>query len=496
MQENNFEKEVQQKMEDLKINPGGEVWQKLSVAIATRKTDRRIFGIVLLLLIIGCSILFLNNDVEIKNIKAVSEKDDRVAISTIMPPTNDIDSNRKMPEAISVNTGSKAGDKPGVVKKVDTPKKDGYPQTSGAGNLVTLNEPYKPGNVNDQITTGDKDKVTNSTNEVRRETSQKVALLTNDNEPVDLNREINKTGDSNKIIIDDRTREAKDVEIQTRLTGAIAKDEVDIKGKSLSDTTAASAVDVKKAPSVKKSMLSKQKNKWKVGVNFSLGVTTTRNSYLGIIGSGSSDESKAYDNLNQSTGGTGAVTYSHTPSKIKAGTGLIVGMFAQKNIFMKTNLLLGLNYKRYSSGMLTGMRIDSTGNFNQANSFYRSGNGNSFKNHFHFIELPAALRVNLSGQRKTPFYLNLGVSVSRLIGSNALQFDTLSGIYYNNNAVFNKTQLNVSAGLLFSLPGSSKNPILIGPDINFSLNKMANSGLYKKRHYSYFGMVVQKALSK
>jgi hypothetical protein len=46
MQENNFEKQVQQKMDELSIKPSEELWQKVSFAIAKRKTDRRIFVII------------------------------------------------------------------------------------------------------------------------------------------------------------------------------------------------------------------------------------------------------------------------------------------------------------------------------------------------------------------------------------------------------------------------------------------------------------------
>ena len=42
MQENNFEKQVQEKMDDLRIDPSGELWQKVSSRIGSKKRDHRV----------------------------------------------------------------------------------------------------------------------------------------------------------------------------------------------------------------------------------------------------------------------------------------------------------------------------------------------------------------------------------------------------------------------------------------------------------------------
>ena len=59
MQENNFEKQVQQKTDELKLKPSDEVWSKIAVVIAKRKTDRRIFAILLLLLLFTGEAVFV-----------------------------------------------------------------------------------------------------------------------------------------------------------------------------------------------------------------------------------------------------------------------------------------------------------------------------------------------------------------------------------------------------------------------------------------------------
>jgi hypothetical protein len=61
MQENNFEEQVKEKAGDLKLQPSAEVWQKLSVALAKNKTDRRLtVFLCLFLLFIGSAIFIVS----------------------------------------------------------------------------------------------------------------------------------------------------------------------------------------------------------------------------------------------------------------------------------------------------------------------------------------------------------------------------------------------------------------------------------------------------
>jgi hypothetical protein len=243
-----------------------------------------------------------------------------------------------------------------------------------------------------------------------------------------------------------------------------------------------------------------QKSKWKLGFNFSAGGVAMQNGVLGVIGLGNADEAKTYAAYSPVTGGStgSATTPVAAPSTIDPGFGFVLGAFLQKNISPNMSLLFGLNYKRYSSSMMVGGRVDSSflSNMNSGRVSYRSGSSTEYKNNFHFLELPVALQFRVTKQNKLPVYIYSGLTIAQLIGSNALQFTAQPGSYYSDNGLFNKTQVNVSAGILFSLSRRAKNPFLLGPDINFSLSEMANSGLYKDRHYSYLGIVLQKRIGK
>jgi Outer membrane protein beta-barrel domain len=508
MQENNFEKQVQQKTDELKLKPSDEVWQKVLLAIAKRKSGRRKFAIIFLLLLLISSATFIlwDHTSGIKMNNTISEKNNPAKKNRTNEHTAGINAPQKIALENRPETGNKnsAAERIRIIKDNAVAKKTGYQHRATLVHLpvkttisVAIDEPDD----HNIVDPGDaKDNVNSNKDKVSYKTGQKLSVSVSNSNPVGLDNKTIGSNDAPQTKAGEITPGINDVPLKERITDSVSTNGIGTEEQVKDTAGVIQKTDLKKTASAKGSLQTKQRSAWKIGFNLSLGAAATQNGYLGIIGSGSSDESKAFTtDPSQSTGGNagGQVAYiAHTPSKITTGTGLVLGLFLQKNISSKTNLLFGLNYKIYNSAMMIGKRVDSSSNFSLENFFYRSGNSYRYKNHFHFLELPVALRFKLGKQNKLPVYLNTGVSVARLVGSNALQFDTLSGSYYGHNALLNKTQVNISLGLLFSLFGRSTNPFLIGPDINISLNKMANSGLYKDRHYSYFGILVQKSIGK
>lgn len=505
MQESNFEKQVQQKMDELTLNPSGAVWQKVADALEKRKGNRRVIAIVLLaLLFVGSTVFFLLNqstktkfDASLTD-KIVPQKMDDIRESS---GGNNISSKDVVP-GISDRTGESRSAGSAIL-----PRNASVSKTTSARQIriPALISPESSG----QLTTSEnisnpadkkvKEVVRNKSNNINYKNRQQVKMKISSTEPEELVNEVNAFVDTgNAVVLED------DIKIDQLVTDTINKVVTDI-GKLSADTIAVIQIlREEKKVGITKVTQPKQKAKWQFGLNFSAGFAATKSSYLGIIGLGNTDELKAFDPAQSNTGTTGTgsgISIPYTPSEIKSGAGIIMGVFIQKGVSRKTNLQFGLNYKSYNSSMQIGNRVDSNlsygGNlFNRDNFFYRAGTKGNYKNHFHFIELPVSVRIKLGKQNKLPVYLNSGFTISQLITTNALQFDALSGSYYRDNAAFNKTQFNISAGLLLSLSGNTNNAFLIGPDLNFSLTKMANSGLYKNRHYSYIGIQLRKGIGK
>ncbi len=509
MPENEFEKQVQQKMDGLKLKPSAEVWQNVADAITKRKTDRRIIAFIFLALFLSVAGIFIytsytENNRHLAN-KMVSSKTNSFTTDTVKnlnaKRVDDIEKNklyRKDPvtgkaKMLHNNTGKK-----GIINHQKTITEL---LSVKSANLI------KEQKIINKNSIAVKDAIYNSNKKLQFKKKQQLKLKVSNGVVADDLNETPLVNSSTEQTIASTTDSSEDITgVKKIILKPVIKNTIDSSESASRITTQVIEENNKKNTIEKKSKQIKQKNNWQFGFNFSLGVTTTQNGYLGVIGAGNSDASKVYNFADPGTSGSNngqASSAVYHPAKINPGAGVTAGVFMQKNISSKTNIVLGLNYKIYSSVMMVGYRVDSVlygSNNYSLNSadriFYRSGVDRKYKNHFHFIELPLAVHIKLSNKSKPAVYLNAGIAIAQFIGSNALQFDTASGKYYRNNNMLNKTQANISAGLLFALTRRAKNPFLIGPDINIGLNKIAESGLYSNRRYSFFGLRLQKNIGK
>ncbi|MEO6729737.1 MAG: outer membrane beta-barrel protein [Ferruginibacter sp.] len=489
MPENNFEKQVQQKLDDVTITPSAEVWQKVAVTIEKRKGSRRIFAIgLLLVLFTGAATFILFKRTADKNISNGFAKNSN---------NNELDADKKSAKRIPTQTITA----PTITTKPSAEKHSGDSESNGFPTTKKLNSRPGSPNVKSALPFG--------VNELNNAKATLESFYTSGKDNYNTNAKVN----TSVIPADVMDLPNKEIDSNSALMAMPDKMILVLTDDVIANNDLLKTIDVdelykneyprnlltvaKNDASAKVVAGLNEKSPWKMGFNFSAGVTATTQGYLGIIGTNSEElknnDPISYSGIGNNTQSPAVVYY---PSKIKTGIGFTAGVFGEKNISQKIKILLGLNYKTYSSSVSTGNRVDSNYNFDRVNLGYRVGTTNNYNNKFHFIELPVTLKYNLNERNKLPLYLHMGMSLSQLIGSNALQFDTASGLYSSNNAIFNKTQLNAMAGVLISLTAHSKNPFLIGPDINISLSKIADAGLYKNRRYSYVGILMQKTIGK
>jgi hypothetical protein len=182
-----------------------------------------------------------------------------------------------------------------------------------------------------------------------------------------------------------------------------------------------------------------------------------------------------------------------------------VGVFIQRTLSPRLKVSVGLEYSYMSVNTNVGKAFDSsiavnigTNNLKVINRFYESpgyidtvrgtysnvqgqGSGKVYysqkhRYRFHYIEMPVVLNWQINqGKRMPPIVFEGGVSVGRLFAADALHYEGVKGVYYEDNSLLNKTQFNFVTGLSVGLLQRSKHPIWIGPDLRYSLN-----GLVKK----------------
>ena len=495
MQENNLETQVQQKMEELKISPSAGVWEKVTLGIEKRRRNWRLIYIFsLLFLLIGASSIIwwnvakVNSTVVIpsnKKIVANKEKEgNKTEDNLVKPVTTDASLKENIEEVIEKVTPS--------IKEEDQKKNLLAGNLLKESNLNTISKQVPNKNDNSNNNNLDQHKIT-------YDATPKTSIQANHaNIGENEISEVPETNHNEDVSVEEALYNERSVYhsfpkfIDKNIAVNKAKD---IKHPGTEIEMA--YVDLQ-FPKDNKLIPRKEKHPWKFGFNVSAGLSATRNSYLGIVGNAEADKGLVYSSpsTNPNNGSTGSAVVI-TPSPIKINKSFITGLYAQKQFTARASFLVGLNYKYYSTTMTVGYKVDSFSNLSSSAFYYRSGNSVKYFNRYHFIELPAGILYRLGKpQNKLPVYLYAGVSISQLIKTTALQFDNASGAYYSNNDIFNKTQVGLSGRLLFSILKPNRNPLLIGPDLNYSLTRMAGTGLYSNRHYSYFGIHLQKGIGK
>lgn len=191
------------------------------------------------------------------------------------------------------------------------------------------------------------------------------------------------------------------------------------------------------------------------------------------------------------------------PSPIYAGRAFGIGGFVQRNLSKRWAVSAGLHYNYYSVRTFVGERVDSlqTVNIGSNNStftdqYYRGSNDQSYTFRYHFIEIPVAVHYRIINSRTFPVTWDAGFAVSRLVGTNALHFDGIGGVYYKNNDLFRKMQYRVTTGISFGILQRSKHPLLVGPQVNYFVSDLINEAVSQDKRLWSAGIQAKILLKK
>ncbi|MHA4846916.1 outer membrane beta-barrel protein [Flavitalea antarctica] len=260
--------------------------------------------------------------------------------------------------------------------------------------------------------------------------------------------------------------------------------------------------------SASKLVKSRKNNKrWDWGLNISGGVSNiNEGSLTGVLKS--SHMADAASNA-QSSGNSNflfAPSISGLPparsSEVNAGPYFSVGGFVTKQLSRTFSITAALQYSQFNTVIKVGYRVDSSRLVNNGSQimnvarYYRADENSKFANKYHFIELPLTLSTRITGNKSIPVFWNAGVHLSQLIGSNALVFDSGTGVYYQDKSTLNKTQLGLSTGFTFGLFGKSKVPVLLGPTVRYNASQMFNKDILDGNHLISAGIDLRILLNK
>jgi hypothetical protein len=229
----------------------------------------------------------------------------------------------------------------------------------------------------------------------------------------------------------------------------------------------------------------KKGNKWQWGIQASGGSSNISTERLfGFSNPFSMEKSLVADVASNSPANMYAININppanKKPSAIETGVAYSIGGFVQRSVARRLTLGVGLQYAHYSVRTKVGQRVDNAQAVNIGpqgstivEQFYRNSSpavSHSYTYRYHFIELPVYVNWQINKARRLPpVAWHGGISVARLIGTNALHYDGVSGVYFKDNGLFNKTQVALTSGLEIGLFRKYRFPIWVGPSFGYNV---------------------------
>lgn len=438
MEENKFEKQVQQKMDELQIQPSDAVWKKIELQIEKKKSHR--WGLIILFL---CLSIALSGGYWLWNAGRQRSSEHTI-----------VKNNFKIEPVENMKAQSK-------INSADKPVNENNNETA---DIEEVKNHHKKTAKHYQLSSYSK-----ANQKINSEEKTPAAFFKEKKIIAEIKGKaesaIIPVHPSEEKFTDNKYRDS----INERITGdsllnAVVKNKVT----GDSDTT-------KKKKANTTTVKLPKNNKWKFGIVFTGGISGVGNNFLGLV------NSPVYAYSNSANQGPGAVTGTTlvSSSVTKSHFSFITGAFAEKNISNKSKFIFGINYKSFNTSI----------NLNDSSGTYSSRySKDKYINHFNFIEFPVSLKIQIGKGKSIPLSWQAGIVLSELLSSNALQFNPYTGYYYKDNSLFNKTQLGLNTGFFVKLFSKQKNSLLIGPYFYYDATKLASEGLYNKKHFVFTGL--------
>jgi hypothetical protein len=230
----------------------------------------------------------------------------------------------------------------------------------------------------------------------------------------------------------------------------------------------------------KKTNKLKEKN-WKIGITGGAGVTG--------IGNGISLFGRAESlNYNYSTNPSSGPSVSfQTVSNERSASGYWFGLSIKRKLSERVVVSSGIEYRLYTTIIKTGVKVEKDtvikANNDQnlsVSQYYDNSVNSSYKNYtnrYHYLSVPVSADFKMV--KSIPVTLHAGLSLQYLVSTNALQNN--GPLYYFDPSAFRKLQLFSEIGFNYSIEKRKAGAILIGPQIQYGL-----SGIKKNNPYYHF----------
>ena len=483
MQNDKFERQVQQKMDELKLMPSTSVWNKVEAALPKERKRRWVLFFLLFAAVSTTALLWLNkNNAPDKNTSQLAQQKNNEPVNT---PINNDNAQLQLNE-IKNNTGSSTTE----------------PATNTTSNTATPVTTINTSKTNTPAVA----KVNDNTIAVNKTGDNKTAPVKNTAEdavPANTNNEKNyiatylkqptvletvakmkTTVQSPGVDEDEKINTLKKNDSKEKnktditVTGPVAnsllntsKEKINIpeeKTKAKELVIAKNKADSAKNEAVAKAENKKKKQLWQYSLQFGFGIPYTKNGINDIAFTTNTSPLRQAPTVNN-------IIYNQ-PAKPSPGMVFQTGITIEKNIVGRLDIKTGLSYTYLSNHIRIGNKIDSlSGNglstYSNDNAIIPINNGpvNLYNNHFHFIQLPLALQYAVVKKEQFALFLEGGASLDYMANSNALLFDGATNTYSTSKNIFNRMLYTGLGGIGAKLAQQTRIPVTIGYQFSYGL---------------------------
>ncbi len=493
MQANEFEKKVQQKMDELQLYPSAGVWPEVEKRIRRQKRRRRIIFWWLLPLLLaggGTTLLIMTRE----------DKDNTHASGPATTLTN------TTPKENSTNTTSipETKDPAPVTNKPVAKETKGQDEKRPPVPVITLDaKPVLPATKKGKQNEWEK-QLTDKGNAffdqqagAKKKVAKKQKMNNEDTgRPEDKKDTMEASAKPVSDVALTPKKETGENENKKFLPVTKEKPLIDKRADSVlaaDKKTVAPADSGKEKEPVTKTP-QKKKQDWEWGIHAASGISG-RASGFSLF-----PQAKA-EMLN--SGNPGANPQAPVPpGKSSNGLYAMAGVNAKKKLGRKTAVSVGIDFSYYSTRQQTGVFVDSSrlvyaGDYSaNATGYYRNGTASNRHSNYFFVSTPISIHWQLNKGKKIPLVWENSLSPRILLGSNALVYDAAYNIYYRDKGIFRKFQLSYQTGIYAQFGQATKHPFATGLFLNYHISQLQKVETDNRNHLLSFGVQVKWTLKK
>jgi cytoskeletal protein RodZ len=441
--QNEFEKQVQQKMEELRLVPSDPVWEKVEMQIRKKKDRRAVIFWIPLLALVAVGLWF-----GIENYSNQTSSNQNTPLSpqshsSNSPVTQNNSIDNSLPDTVDTK---KPGSRTATGKTLSKTTSAHVDRKYGI---------WKPKTATPAATTDKK----GSSSATETVTVNAKAGVNDAEVPLQKVTAPEKSQEEKETISNNEQKSAE------QATAPVKHDSASV------------------APSLKKHALAK----WKYNL-----VAMVGTSGLGRVEfyNGMKSASVYYSPSTGVSNSGGNQFSSYGPSAVEKGLAFAIAATAKKQLSRRMFFSSGLQYNYYSNTIQVGQQVPQNRillGYSVSRYFTaQSSVSQPYKNAYHFISVPADLDWQML--RKHPLNLSLGLSFQYLLASNALRYDYTSQSYFHDMSALNRAQLFSAFALTYSVPLKQR-PLSFGPQIQYGFTRIEKGN--PDNHLFSYGLKAQ-----